>query len=644
MSNKAVRSLTHVVALLAAVIVFPATAEFGSLGAQTTAGAAISGSVQDATSGTPIASAFVQLKVVDSSGRTSRRDVALTDSRGRFVFTALSTGSYTIEASANAFVDGAWGRSTPDSNAARRIQLLDHEWMSAADIRLWRTGSLNGTVTDERGEPAAAVMVVALVRVWAGGLPHWAFTPQTLTDERGRYRIAGLRPDRYVVMVPSPQRATPKNGGAWDLFGADGLSRRPSLDLEGMRLSLGTFPIPPPPAGDRSWAYPITFTDGATAIDTARAVPVGPGEEIAGADVRLAPVRGFSVRGVLDGPANDVSGRLVRLLEPGLEEAPLGGESATAVTQSDGTFQFVNVPAGAYSLDVPLAVGGYEVQTYQQGNDWLAGILADREPNGWARGNGHTDVAGLAMDDTSRSVGTFLGAASVSVGANTSFLIVPRIPDAALNGRVALDPRHDGDTPSNRMLQLDRAGGENRLGALSTAVRVVRDQFSVTNLAPAKYFLRRAGVSDDGWVVESVTSNGKDVSRSGIDLGAGDEGAVIVTLTNRTPTLAGTVRDTVGRPAASSAVIAFSADPQEWRGYALTPDRIQTTLTSESGGYEFRTLPAGSYFLVAVSAEQREAWRDPAFLERAANGAERVSIEWNGATTRDLALSKPRER
>jgi hypothetical protein len=73
-------------------------------------------------------------------------------------------------------------------------------------VRLWRGASLAGVVLNEFNEPLPGVRVQAW-RKWKGlsaSSSHRGFSSEP-TDARGRYRISGLPPDEYIVVVQGDQ-------------------------------------------------------------------------------------------------------------------------------------------------------------------------------------------------------------------------------------------------------------------------------------------------------------------------------------------------------------------------------------------------------------------------------------------------------
>jgi hypothetical protein len=69
-------------------------------------------------------------------------------------------------------------------------------------------------------------------------------------------------------------------------------------------------------------------------------------------------------------------------------------------------------------------------------------------------------------------------------------------------------------------------------------------------------------------------------------------------------------------------------EQNEWRGYGLTPQRLKSVPLAGSSTFSLTGLPAGDYFLIAVPSTDIQAWQDPAYLEKAAALAQRVSLAW----------------
>ena len=178
----------------------------------TQATSAISGVVVDANTGRPLAGAVVSLIQRTGAPLASTRR-QLTDSHGRFLFSELPAGEgYGLNASRYGYLPADYGRPEFGGLAAR-FRLGEDEWISTVRITMQRPGAVSGTVIDEHGEPVVGVFVRALTVLLAAGEQHLAAATTTTTDDRGMYRLTGLREGKYLVAVPVTLSAMMVSGG-----------------------------------------------------------------------------------------------------------------------------------------------------------------------------------------------------------------------------------------------------------------------------------------------------------------------------------------------------------------------------------------------------------------------------------------------
>ncbi len=161
--------------LLAAVLVTTLIHAQSPDTAQDKGTALILGQVTEADSKKPVTGAVVTLL---QSGVSRER--ATVDPEGRFVFTALPAGRYTIRAEKAGYLRAMFGRTHP-AGAASSIELLEGQRLTDAAITMWRFASIGGRVLDDAGEPVVGAAVRTIPTV-AG--------PIATTDDRGTYRIA----------------------------------------------------------------------------------------------------------------------------------------------------------------------------------------------------------------------------------------------------------------------------------------------------------------------------------------------------------------------------------------------------------------------------------------------------------------------
>ena len=135
----------------------------------------------------------------------------------------------------------------------------------------------------------------------------------------------------------------------------------------------------------------------------------------------------------------------------------------------------------------------------------------------------------------------------------------------------------------------------------------------------------------------AITIGGQDVADSVVDLKPGQNVEnVTVVLTDRTTEISGSVRDARNAGVAAVNVIAFSTDPAHWRPQSR---RIQAVRTDQSAAYRFRNLPPGDYFVIATDDVEQGEWFDPAFLDSARAGAQRLSLSEGDRKAQDLRVS-----
>jgi hypothetical protein len=140
--------------------------------------------------GQALAGATVFVRATNSvgSGRNTTSDL-----EGNFRVSGLEPGLYIVNASAPAYTMAIpW-----DLVAPTYYRIGD-----TVRIDLVRGGAITGTVTNAVGEPVVAVRVRAAMLRDAKGEPAKLGAPITTeqpTDDRGIYRIYGLRPGTYIV-------------------------------------------------------------------------------------------------------------------------------------------------------------------------------------------------------------------------------------------------------------------------------------------------------------------------------------------------------------------------------------------------------------------------------------------------------------
>ena len=340
---------------------------------QTPPTGAVTGIVYDATTNQPVAGAIVTLARLDGGQPVPR---SVTDSQGRFVFRNLEPSTQDhLGARRFGYEYTRYGWTGPDQSLAiadiARIAVAQDQWVDGIRIPLWRAGSISGRVTDERGEPLVGVAVRVFSLANISGRQQLVAGDIATTDDLGMYRIGALKPARYSVAVLSVQSTVLQStqeapstvpigqlatGGSAEAGARP--SSMPAIDVDGKhRLVVTNFATPPPPSGLQARAYPTTFYPGAVAMADATSIDVSYGTSRTGIDIQLRPVPAVRVSGRLTTDSGEPAPQLLlRLMPAGAERLGFGSEAATTTVDTDGSFVFLNVPAGEYTLMAQASV------------------------------------------------------------------------------------------------------------------------------------------------------------------------------------------------------------------------------------------------------------------------------------------------
>ena len=631
--------------------------------------AAISGLVTDAVTGRPIAGAVVAVAGTPATpesglvGAALPRARHLSDELGRFVATDLPGGfNYTITATKFGYFDGGYGRRGLAGGGPRRIAIVDGQWFRDGRVELTPHGSISGSVVDESGEPVVDVIVRAYAEIFVSGSRHVASGVEVTTDDRGRYRLPAMSPGRYLIAVPSTQHAVPLDVSvATDPLppGQTAAVAEPDLvrglaalaPVSGNRLVLNpNAPTVPPVTGGRPQVYPSIFHPGVRTLREATAIDLKPGEERVAVDLQISAVPVVTISGILQGPPEAIKGMPLRLMAQGSEGLGRGSESATTTAAADGSFTFLNVASGSYTIVAGRSIGEYNFRAPFAGGGRTP-IFPGTRMTTSSSSSVQSGPQGLALSRYMiEGDPRFYGRRTVTVaGSAVSGVIIPLQTGVTISGQVVFEGKtRPTGSPFGMWMTAEPANGDPTLsqfrsgrGAGPPVPRPPTppdgpppppEDFLIEGVQPGEFLLRTLG-----GVVKSIMWNGRDYADMPFDTTTGrDITGVVVTLTDQAGAISGVVRDPSGQPAANAAVITFPTDRSRWTGYGPQPTRLRATIPSSDGRYQMPTMQGGEYFVVAIDDELAERWKDPSFLETLARVATRVRLEWGERRTLDL--------
>lgn len=604
---------------------------------------AISGTVIDATTEHPVPGAVVYLSIDNRRALLQSRQV--TDRQGRFVFVDVAASDrLAIVASRAGFLESTMGQATPGAGEMP-LTLLEGQALTDVRVRLWKAAAIGGTVRDEHGEPVAGVLVRAYARLRLSGRDQLAAGTVSLTDDRGQYRLANLLPGRYVVAVPSVPATIPSTITDERVFGispsgAPAGTRVAAFDVDStFRLVPGPYPTPPPSGTGRPAAYPTTFHPSTSTVAEALSVETTYGQERTGVDITLAPVQTSIVSGRVEGSSADRAGLTLRLIAKGMEGLGPSSEAGTALVAPDGSFRFVHVAPGQYTIESGRSFGEYQFGRIEPGV--IQRLRAPGSTGFSTSTNGVDGMPGVSYSSMSLSSGgdsrPMLAHLSLTVASmDLTDVVVPLRAPASMSGVVHIEADPKKPAPSTRVpLTVEPADGAPGSGTRPQMDPTDQTRaFTLDGLAPGAYVFRSELPT---LVIKSVIYGGRDYTDTPMDLSSvSSADGITVTVTNQTATVTGTVVDGTGRPVTDAVVASFPTDRKQWTNFGRSSPRIRSAPVSATGAYRLVNLPAGEYFVAVVPSDRATTWRNSEFFERLAGSAARVRVDWGEVQTQGL--------
>lgn len=163
----------------------------------------------DGTNNQPLAGVEVSL---ETDKWTPVADPVISDVQGRFAFGGLAAGEYILSAEGSTFGTVHYGEAL-DPGWVSSIQMGGERGDKSVVFRILARGTIEGTVSDEFGDPMMRANVSILRPLWRDGRATTASAGQKSTDDRGVYRFGNLAPGTYVVCAGGgPNSAAPLSG------------------------------------------------------------------------------------------------------------------------------------------------------------------------------------------------------------------------------------------------------------------------------------------------------------------------------------------------------------------------------------------------------------------------------------------------
>ena len=306
----------------------------------------VSGRVISAAEGTPIQSARVGLIEQDVRQHPTVYGTT-TDDQGRFEIKKVPPGRYRFVASRTGFISQEYQAQGLKGGAV--LTLSAGQTIDDAMFRLTRAAVVRGRVVDEAGEPMMGVYISALRKPTAEETEESSRRPKhehmmqssgAATDDRGEYRLFGLKPGEYYL------KAT-ENPDETSMF-----TRGVDMDMTDYEL-----------VREMAVQYAPLYYPGVLQPSEAQPVQLRAGEEIA-ADFSMRHIKTVQVSGHVVGADGKPATHAFVIIRVGDVEDFASGVSAT--TDEKGEFLIKGVAPGSYIISAQQRTEARRDMAYQK--------------------------------------------------------------------------------------------------------------------------------------------------------------------------------------------------------------------------------------------------------------------------------------
>jgi hypothetical protein len=573
--------------------------------------------------------------VVTLTGAVPTPRSVLTDDDGRFVFSRLPAGTFSVTARKAAYLAAPYGARRP-GRSGMPIALAEGQRESIS-IAMFRGSAITGMLRDRNGTPVRGVDVRA-IDGRAFSTPEALPTEIATTDDRGIYRLYGLLPGEYYIV------ALPLLGGSGETTGPSAASIDAALAMLASRRppTPGATPVTPPaPARRPTVGFAPVFYPGTPSHSEAASVRVEAEEERTGIDFEMRLLSMAAIDGVVRGDVPNLSAVQISIIPSGprVNTVMHTGMITGRAVDAEGRFGYGN-----------LAPGRYRIVARAQRGDVTPSTPTVVNSTGVAGGGG----SGGGPPRPSSTGDYLYGVADVDLrGEDVGSVSLVLQPGGTMSGRIVFGGTGAVPAPADLSKMRVTVSLEGSMGSvssggvtmgtnlLSSPIATVRPDgtFDIRGIGPGRYTLNvtfPAAAEAGPWKLRSATASGRSLQDDAIELGPGvDVRDVTVRFSDELTQISGSLQGATGQVITEYYIVAIPTDKSLWRPRSR---RILSVRPATDGRFVFNDLPAGEYTIAALTdLDPVDLW-DTAFLTQIAAAGAPVAVADGEKKVHDLRI------
>jgi hypothetical protein len=216
-------------------------------------------------------------------------------------------------------------------------------------------------------------------------------------------------------------------------------------------------------------------------------------------------------------------------------------------------------------------------------------------------------------------------------------------PAMSVSGRLAFEGTASAtpDPARVRLSLVERGVQASELGGAAHVGRVAPDgRFVVAGLPPGRFDIEATVPSAEvgDWTLDSAMVTGRDALDFPLEVPPGEDVAdVLLTFSNRTQGVVGSLVDQMNQPVADYTIVAFHADRRYWLAGSR---RVRAVRVGTDGRFTIPGLPPGEYRLAAVDDLALTEWDDPVALQPLVRASVPVTVTRGTETSQQLRVER----